>query len=133
MGCALARTTLRDRRCVPARIQAMTARLATHVWVGAYLARLQAAGIAVYVAAKVTPHPAPSSSTCATLDGRARAVQRIPNPMTGTRRWDLLAEGDEPTVTPPPRPRPQPRPRPLGVEIEDRQGRTLLDEPGLAD
>lgn len=111
----------------------MTARLATHVWVGAYLARLQAAGIAVYVAARGDPTSGAVIVTCATMDGRARAVQRITDPMTGTRRWDLLAEGDEPTVNAT-LARARSRDRDLWViEIEDRHGRTLLDEPGLAD
>ena len=70
---------------------------------------------------------------CATLDGQARAWQRSFDPMTGARVWMVLAEGAEAEVdavlT-----RLRGRDRDLWViELEDRAGRTLLDEPGLAD
>lgn len=111
----------------------MSARLATHVWVGAYLARLQAAGIAVYVTARGDATSGAVIVKTATLDGRARAVQRIADPMTGARRWDVLAAGDEATVDAA-LSRARDRDRDLWlVEVEDRQGRDLLDEPGLAD
>jgi hypothetical protein len=111
----------------------MAARLAAHVWVGAYLARLQAAGIAVYVIARGDPTSGSVIVKAATLDGRARAVQRISDPMTGTRRWDVLAEGDEAAVDAALL-RARSRDRDLWViEVEDRAGRDLLDEPGLAD
>lgn len=111
----------------------MAARLAAHVWVSAYLARLQAAGIAVYVTARGDPSAGAVVVKTATLDGCARAVQRIGDPMTGTRRWDVLAEGDEATVDTV-LSRARSRDRDLWViEVEDRAGRDLLDEPGLAD
>lgn len=115
------------------RAAAMTARLAAHVWVAAYLARLQAAGIAVYVAARGDATSGAVIVKAATLDGRARAVQRITDPMTGARRWDLLAEGDEPAVDAA-LARARSRDRDLWlIEVEDRHGRDLLDEPGLSD
>jgi hypothetical protein len=111
----------------------MTARLATRIWVGAYLARLQAAGIAVYVAARGDPASGAVIVKTATMDGQARASQRITDPMTGSRRWDLLAEGREAAVDAA-LSRGRARDPDLWlIEIEDRQGRDLLDEPGLAD
>jgi hypothetical protein len=111
----------------------MTARLATHIWVGAYLARLQAAGLAVYVTARGDPDSGAVVVKTATLDGRARAVQRVTDAVTGTRRWDILAEGDEATVDAT-LARARTRDPDLWLlEVEDRRGRDLLDEPGLAD
>ncbi len=111
----------------------MTARLASGLWVSAYLARLQAAGIAVYVIARGDPTAGAVVVKTATPDGRARAMQRISDPMTGARRWDVLAEGDEAAVDAA-LSRARGRDRDLWViEVEDRAGRDLLDEPGLAD
>ena len=69
----------------------------------------------------------------ATLDGRARAFQRSYDLMTGARIWVMLAEGAEADVDAVLR-RQRDRDRDLWlIEVEDRQGRTLLDEPGLSD
>ena len=63
---------------------------------------------------------------------RAQAFQRSFDPMTGERVWMTLAEGPEGEVdavlT-----RQRSRDRDLWViEVEDREGRHLLDEEGLA-
>ncbi len=97
----------------------------------AYLARLQAAAIPVYVTARGDDAAGAVIVKLATLDGRARAYQRI----TGSdgRAWDVLAEGAEAAVDAVIA-RARARDRDLWViEIEDRQGRTLLEEPGLSD
>jgi hypothetical protein len=53
--------------------------------------------------------------------------------MSGSRTWVVLAEGDEAEVDAALR-RQRDRDRDIWViEVEDRQGRHLLDEPGLAD
>lgn len=111
----------------------MAARLAAGVWVSAYLARLRLAAIPVYVTARGDATSGAVIVKVATLDGQARAMQRVTDPMAGTRRWDLLAEGDEAAVDAA-LARTRLRDRDLWViEIEDRAGRTLLDEDGLAD
>ena len=109
------------------------ARLTADLWVAAYLARLRLANIPAYLTARGDPTAGAVVVKCATLDGQARAWQRSFDPMTGARVWMVLAEGAEAEVdavlT-----RLRGRDRDLWViELEDRAGRTLLDEPGLAD
>ena len=66
-------------------------------------------------------------------DGRATAYQRISTLATGGRPWDVMAHGAEAEVDAV-LARARTRDRDLWViEIEDRAGRTLLDEVGLAD
>ena len=111
----------------------MAARLASGIWVAAYLARLRVAAIPVYVTARGDDGAGAVIVKLATLDGRARAYQRITDPGTGGRSWDVLADGDEPTVDAVIA-RARGRDRDLWViEVEDRQGRTLLEEAGLSD
>lgn len=107
-------------------------RLTSDLWVSAYLARLRLADIPVYVVAKGDPTAGAVVVKSATLDGRARAYQRSYDLMTGARVWVVLAEGAEADVDAVLH-RQRERDRDLWViEVEDRQGRTLLDEEGLA-
>ena len=66
-----------------------------------------------------------------TLDGQARCFQRSFDMMTGDRKWVVLVEGDEALVD-------QSVVKQRGfdpdlwvIEVEDKQGRHLLDEAGL--
>ena len=109
----------------------MGARLATGIWVSAYLTRLRLADIPVYVTAKGDETSGAVIVKVATLDGRARAVQRSYDLTAGSRVWITLAEGDERSVDEV-LARQKSRDRDLWVlELEDRQGRTLLGEEGL--
>lgn len=109
------------------------ARLAAGVWVSAYLARLRLAAIPAYVTAKGDAEAGAVVVKLATLDGQARAFQRTFDPMTGDRVWSVLAEGEEAAVDAVVA-RARGRDRDLWViEVEDRAGRSLLDEEGLAD
>lgn len=111
----------------------MTGRLAAGLWVDAYRARLQAAGIPLYVTAKGDPTAGAVAVKCATLDGEATAWQRVLDPATGARVWARFVEGPEAAVDAA-LARARARDPDLWVlEIEDRAGRTLLDEPGLSD
>jgi hypothetical protein len=111
----------------------MTPRLATHVWVGAYLARLRLADIPAYVVAKGDPTAGAVLVKQSTLDGRARLFQRSVDLMTGGRAWVVLAEGEEAAVDASVA-RQRSFDRDLWViEVEDRGGRHLLEEEGLAD
>lgn len=108
-------------------------RLTADLWVSAYLARLRLADIPVYVVAKGDPTAGAVIVKSATLDGRARAFQRSFDLQSGARVWVVLAEGPEAEVDAVLR-RQRDRDRDLWViEVEDRQGRTLLDEPGLSE
>lgn len=108
-------------------------RLTTDLWVSAYLARLRLADLSVYVVAKGDATAGAVIVKSATLDGKARAFQRSYDLMTGARVWVVLAEGDEAEVDATLR-RQRDRDRDLWIiEVEDRQGRTLLDQDGLSD
>ena len=69
----------------------------------------------------------------ALLDGTARAYERRSDLMTGARAWIVLAEAAEVEVDAL-LARARARDPDLWViELEDRQGRTLLDQDGLSD
>jgi hypothetical protein len=108
----------------------MGARLTSEFWVAAYLIRLGQAGIPAYV----TRGDATAGAVVvkvATLDGRAQAFRRQFDLMTDARVWVPLAEGPERDVDAL-LARERARDRDLWViELEDRQGRTLLDGDGL--
>lgn len=109
----------------------MAPRLASGIWVSAYLARLRVAAIPVYVTARGDQAAGAVIVKLATLDGQARAWQRITDLDSGGRAWDVLAEGTEAAVDAVIA-RARARDRDLWViEVEDRQGRTLLQEDGL--
>ena len=111
----------------------MTPRLTADFWVRAYLARLQAAAIPAYVMARGDVTAGAVLVKLATLDGAARAFQRSFDLTTGQRAWIVLAEGDESAVDAAIRRQRGFDPDLWVIEIEDRHGRTLLEEEGLAD
>ncbi len=105
--------------------------LTAEFWVQAYLARLSLANIPAFVTARGDPTAGAVIVKLNTLDGQAVSFQRSFDLMTGARRWVVLAEGDEPEVDASLK-RQRHTDRDLWViEVEDRSGRHLLDEPGL--
>lgn len=111
----------------------MTVRLTSEMWVSAYLNRLRLADIAVYVVARGDATAGAVIVKSATLDGQARAFQRSVDFATGGRAWVVLAAGAEADVDAV-LARQRARDRDLWViEVEDRQGRTLLEQDGLRD
>ncbi|WP_127902157.1 DUF1491 family protein [Solirhodobacter olei] len=109
------------------------ARLTSSFWVHAYLARLRQADIPAYVTAHGDDTAGAVLVKLATLDGRAQAFQRSFDLMSGARTWVTLAEGAEREVD-------EAIARQRGfdpdlwvIEVEDRQGRSLLDQDGLSD
>ncbi len=108
-------------------------RLASGIWVGAYLARLQARGIPVYVVARGDDTAGAVLVKLATMDGKAVAFQRVADILSGTRRWDVLSEGDEADVDAHIARQRGYDPDLWVIEVEDARGRHLLDEPGLDD
>lgn len=111
----------------------MTARLAAGLWVSAYLTRLRLAEIPAYVTAKGDAEAGAVVVKVALLDGTARAFERRSDILSGARAWILLAEGEEREVDAL-LARTRARDPDLWViELEDRQGRTLLDQDGLSD
>ena len=111
----------------------MITRLAAGFWVRAYLARLQQAGIPAYVVAHGDETAGTVIVKLATLDGRARVFERSYDLMADARAWVVLAEGAEAEVDAV-LARARARDPDLWViEIEDRAGRHLLAEEGLAE
>ena len=106
-------------------------RLATGIWVSAYLARLQAEGISTYIVAKGDATAGAVLVKLATMDGQAQAFQRSVDLMTGERKWMVLAEGDERTVDESIGKQRSFDPDLWGIEVEDARGRHMLDELGL--
>ena len=110
----------------------MRPRLAARVWIDAYLRRLQLENIPAYVVHKGDPTAGVVMVKLSTLDGKAVCYQRSYDLMSGDRAWVVLAEGDEAEVDASIA-RQRGFDRDLWViEVEDRAGRHLLDEDGLA-
>ncbi len=107
-------------------------RLTAEFWVQAYLRRLNLADIPAYVTAKGDATAGAVMVKLATLDGSAQAFERRTDLMSGGRHWMTYAEGAEREVDEA-LSRARARDPDLWIiEIEDRAGRTLLEEPGLA-
>jgi hypothetical protein len=107
-------------------------RLTTDFWVAAYLNRLRLADIPAFVVAKGDATAGAVLVKQNTLDGRARVFQRSFDLTSGERAWMVLTEGDEAEVDAAIT-RQRGFDRDLWViEVEDREGRHLLDEPGLS-
>ena len=107
-------------------------RLTADIWVSAYLTRLRLAAIPAFVVARGDATAGAVMVKLNTLDGRACCYQRSFDLMTGDRSWVILAQGAETDVD-------QSVQRQRGydpdlwvIEVEDKQGRHLLDEDGLS-
>jgi len=109
----------------------MTARLASGLWVQAYVMRCQIAGLAVYVEARGDETAGAVIVKQCTLDGQARAFERRYDILRDTRNWEVLVEGAEQQVDAALRRARERDPDLWILSVEDRQGRHLLDEPGL--
>lgn len=110
----------------------MSVRLTAEFWVQAYLARLRLADIPAFVTSRGDATAGAVIVKLNRLDGSAAAFARSYD-AAGARVWTELAAGPEQEVD-------ASLARQRGfdpdlwiVEVEDRQGRTLLDQPGLAD
>jgi hypothetical protein len=108
------------------------ARLTAEFWVQAYLARLRLADIPAFVTSRGDATAGAVVVKLNTLDGGARAFARSYD-ATGARVWTPLAEGPEVEVEAAVGRQRRYDPDLWVIEVEDRAGRTLLDEAGLAD
>lgn len=107
-------------------------RLTADFWVRAYLARLRLADIPAYITCRGDPTAGAVLVKLATLDGQAQLFQRSFDLMTGARAWVTLAAGPEVEVDAAARRQRQMDPDLWVIEVESREGRTLLDEEGLS-
>ncbi|WP_420004100.1 DUF1491 family protein [Arenibacterium sp. LLYu02] len=106
-------------------------RLTARFWVDAYLARLRFQDIPAFVTAHGDDTAGAVLVKLNTLDGQACAFQRSFDLMTGDRKWVELLAGEDVAVEASIA-KQRSFDRDLWViEVEDRAGRHLLDEPGL--
>lgn len=108
-------------------------RLTADVWVSAYLTRLRLVDIPAFVVKKGDATAGAVLVKLNTLDGKAKAFQREFNLMEDRREWRVLSEGEERDVDASLMKQRSFDPDLWIIEVEDRQGRTLLDEPGLSE
>ena len=106
-------------------------RLTSEIWIAAYLTRLRLAAIPAFIVRKGDATAGAVLVKLNTLDGSAACYQRSFDLVSGERRWVVLAEGPEAEVD-----RKVARQREFDpdiwvIEVEDRAGRHMLDEPGL--
>lgn len=106
-------------------------RLKADLWVSAYLNRLRLADIPAYVTRKGDATAGTVLVKVALLNGTARAFERGYDMATGARIWRLMSEGAERDVDALLTRAGQRDPDLWVIELEDKTGRTLLEEDGL--
>ncbi len=106
-------------------------RLTTEIWIAAYLTRLRLATIPAFILQKGDHTAGAVLVKLNTLDGKACCYQRSFDLMSGERQWVVLSEGDEGDVDISIAKQKTFDPDLWVIEIEDKSGRHLLDEPGL--
>jgi hypothetical protein len=107
-------------------------RVTAEFWVAAYLARLRLADIPAFVVARGDATAGAVVVKLNRLDGTAAAFARSWD-ATGARVWTPIADGPDAEVEAALTRQRRFDPDLWIVEVEDRLGRTLLDEPGLAE
>ncbi|WP_421906372.1 DUF1491 family protein [Mameliella sp.] len=108
------------------------ARLTARFWVDAYLARLRLIDIPAFVTTHGDDTAGAVLVKLNTLDGRARAFTRGFDLASGDRKWTDLTSGPETEVDETITRQRRFDPDLWVIEVEDRQGRHLLDDPALA-
>lgn len=106
-------------------------RLTSRFWVDAYLARLRLADVPAFVVAHGDDTGGAVLVKLNTLDGRAVVFQRSFDLMADVRIWAELANGPEAEVDAAISRQRGFDPDLWVIEVEDRQGRHLLDQDGL--
>ena len=108
------------------------ARLTARFWVDAYLTRLSVQDIPAFVVAHGDDTGGAVLVKLSTLDGQARVFQRSFDLMTGDRKWVELEAGAERDVDEAITRQRSFDPDLWVIEVEDRAGRHLLDQPGFS-
>lgn len=107
-------------------------RLTTEIWIAAYLTRLRLATIPAFIVQKGDKTAGAVLVKLNTLDGTACCFQRSFDLMSGERQWVILSEGREQDVDASIGKQKSFDPDLWVIEIEDRDGRHLLDDPSLS-
>ncbi|TQM92727.1 DUF1491 family protein [Roseinatronobacter monicus] len=108
----------------------MTARLASGIWVSAYLRRLQLEGIAAYVITRGDDTAGAVLVKLALMNGLARAYTRGFDLEADARVWQVLVEGAERDVDAAIARQRSFDPDLWVIEVEDARGRDFLAEMG---
>ncbi len=106
-------------------------RLTARFWVDAYLARLRLLEIPAFVVSHGDDTAGAVLVKLNTLDGQAVAFERSFDLMSGERTWVELARGAEHEVDAAVGRQRGHDPDLWVIEVEDRQGRHMLEAPGL--
>ena len=106
-------------------------RLTADFWVAAYLARLRLADIPAFIVARGDGTAGAVLVKQSPLDGTATLLQRSFDPMSGARTWMTLSQGPEAEIDASIARQRSFDPDLWVIEVEDRNGRHLLDEEGL--
>jgi hypothetical protein len=109
----------------------MSPRVTTEFWISAYRMRLQLAEIPAFITSKGDATAGAVLVKLNTLDGQARVFQRSYD-IDFNRVWAVLAEGDECDVDQAITNQRGFDPDLWVIEVEDRDGRHLLDDEGLS-
>ena len=107
-------------------------RLTADIWVAAYIKRLSLLEIPAFVVKKGDLTAGAVLVKLNTLDGQAKLFHRSFDLMTGERRWDVMSEGAERDVDLSLSKQRSFDPDLWIIEVEDRDGRHLLDDPSLS-
>ncbi|MDO7733738.1 MAG: DUF1491 family protein [Paracoccaceae bacterium] len=110
----------------------MTPRLTAEFWVSAYLARLRLADIMAYLVKRGDAQAGAVLVKLSTLDGHAQLFHRRFDMLSGTRLWEVLTQGPEAEIDAAVSRQKARDPDLWVIEVEDRAGRSLLDQDGLA-
>ncbi|WP_299680160.1 DUF1491 family protein [uncultured Roseobacter sp.] len=107
-------------------------RLTARFWIDAYLMRLRGLDIPAFIVAHGDDDAGSVLVKLNRLDGQATLYQRSYNLMEDTRNWAILEQGQEADVDAVIARQRGHDPDVWVVEVEDRAGRHMLDQPGLA-
>jgi hypothetical protein len=107
-------------------------RLTADIWVSAYLTRLRLAAIPAFVVCRGDATAGAVLVKLNRLDGQCACFQRSFDLMTGARRWVVLMDGPEAEVDAAIARQRGFDPDLWVIEVEDKQGRHLLDQDGLS-
>ncbi|MBW4707292.1 DUF1491 family protein [Roseobacter sp. YSTF-M11] len=108
------------------------ARLTARFWIDAYLARLRVQDIPAFIVVHGDDTAGSILVKVNKLDGQATVYHRSYNLMEDTREWSILEQGHDREVDASIDRQRGYDPDIWVIEVEDRQGRHLLDQPGLS-
>ena len=109
----------------------MTPRVTSEFWVKAYMTRLRGMDIPAFLTSRGDATAGAVLVKINTLDGKAQAFQRSYD-TDGNRIWVPLSEGPDAEVEEALARQRQYDPDIWIIEVEDKQGRSLLDQDGLS-